>query len=414
MDRRKPARVSACATLFLTASLLSGQTYDLLLKGGHVIDPSNRIDSVMDVAISGARIARVAADIPAASSRKVIDAAGLYVTPGLIDLHAHVYGYGGSLFPDDTALIAGTTTVVDAGGSGWRTFDDFRKTIIARSRTRVLVFINIVGHGMHSEYESDPTDMEPDKTAAKIAQNRDVIVGIKTAHFGGVGWTAIRAAVQAGRLSNTPVIVDDRIFTNSGRTSREELLDQLRPGDLHTHTFNDRQIELIDRFTGKVQPYIFEARKRGVLFDMGHGAGSFLWPVASQAMAQGFPPDTISTDLHAESILIPQSDMPNCISKMLLLGMSLPDAILRSTVNPARAIHRFPELGTLSENAVADVAVFALPSGIFAFKDSWHVKRLGTRRFECVLTVRDGKLVYDRDGLGFPLWTAAGAYEVIP
>src|SRR5260221_7461904 len=164
---------------------------------------------------------------------------------------------------------------------------------------------------------------------------------------------------------------------------------------MHTHSVNGRQIELGDPFAGKVQRYIFEAGKRAVLFDMGHGAGSFLWPVASKAMAQGFPPDTISTDLHAESILIQQPDMPNCISKMMLLGMSLPDAILRSTVNPARAIHRFPELGTLNENAVADVAVFALQSGVFAFKDSWRVKRLGTKRLVGVLKGGDGRRAYD-------------------
>ena len=398
----------------LICPVLSAQSYDLLIKGGHVIDPANRIDGVLDVAVSGNRIARVAPAIPDSQGRKVIDAAGLYVTPGLIDLHAHVFGYDGSLLPDDTSLITGATTIVDAGGSGWRTFDEFRKTVISRSRTRVLALLNIVGHGMNTRYESDPTDMDSEATASKIAQNRDVIVGIKTAHFGGTGWTAIRSAVQAGRLSNVPVMVDDKIFTNSGRTSREKLLDQLRPGDMHTHIFNDRQLEVIDRFTGKVQPYVWEARKRGVLFDLGHGAGSFLWPVASKAMAQGFLPDTISTDLHAESITIAQSDMPNCISKMMLLGMSLPDAILRSTVNPAKSIHRYPELGTLNQGAVADIAVFALPTGVFVFKDSWHVKRLGTKRLECVLTVRDGKLVFDRDGLGFPLWSTAGEYEVIP
>src|SRR5579864_6839062 len=227
--------------LFFAASLLSAQTYDLLIQGGHVIDPANRIDGVMDVAVTGNRIARVAAAIPASQGRKVIDAAGLYVTPGLIDLHAHVYGYGGWLFPDDTALPAGTTTIVDAGGSGWRTFDDFRKTIVAHSTTRVLALLNIVGHGMHPQYESDPTDMDSEATAKKIGQNRDVIVGIKHAHFGGTGWVAIRSAVQAGRLANVPVMVDDKIFTNTGRTTREELLDQLRPGDMHTHTFNDRQ-----------------------------------------------------------------------------------------------------------------------------------------------------------------------------
>jgi dihydroorotase len=238
-------------------------------------------------------------------------------------------------------------------------------------------------------------------------------VGIKTAHFGRPGWASIKAAVEAGRLSNTPVIVDDKIFTNSGRTTREKLLDVLRPGDLHTHAFNDRQLELIDRFSGKVQPYMWEARRRGVLLDMGHGAGSFLWPVASQALAQGFPPDTISTDLHAGSILIPQSDMPNCISKMMLLGMPLRDAIERSTVNPAKAIKRFPELGTLNAGSVADLAIFELKTGVFAFKDAWGMKRMGTKKLECVYTVRNGQTAFDLNGLGFPVWNTAGEYEVI-
>ena len=408
-------------TFLLTAVILTQGTslpqvqYDLLLKNGHVIDPANRIDRVLDVAISGDKIARVAADIPAGQARKVVDVKGLYVTPGLIDLHAHVYGYSGSIFPDDTALIAGTTTVVDAGGSGWRSFDDMYQRVIRPSATRVLALINIVGHGMiGSKYEDDVADMDPEKTAAKIREHRQHIVGIKVAHFGGKGWVAIDRAIAAGKLSNTPVMIDDKIFTNTGRTSREKLLDKMRPGDMHTHMYNDRQLELIDRFSGKVQPYAIEARRRGVLFDLGHGAGSFLWPVAAKAMAQGFAPDTISTDLHSSSIMIPESDMPNCISKLMNLGMPLQDAILRSTVNPAKAISRFPELGTLGEGRTADIAVLDLRSGIFAFKDAWHNKFMGTKKLECAMTVRNGKLVYDRDGRGFPEWTEAGEYEVIP
>ena len=396
------------------AKLLAAQTYDLLIKGGHIIDPGNQVDGISDIAISGNKIARVARDIDARQAKKTVDATGLYVTPGLVDLHAHVHGYQGALFPDDTALTTGTTTVVDAGGSGWRTFDDFKTKVIDRSKTRVLVFINIVGAGMiGSAAEDNVADMDPVATANKIKQHRDTIVGIKTAHFGLPGWAAIKNAVEAGRLSGTPVIVDDKILTNSGRTSREKLLDVLRPGDMHTHSFNDRQLELVDRFTGKVQPYMFEARRRGVLFDMGHGAGSFLWPVASRALAQGFPPDSISTDLHGQSILIAQSDMPNCISKMMTLGMGLQEAIERSTVKPARAIHRYPELGTLGVGRSADIAIFNLETGVFAFKDSWSKKRLGTKRLECVLTVRDGKIVYDVNGLAFPLWNTAGNFEVI-
>lgn len=362
-----------------------------------MIDSANGIDARMDVAVAAGRIAAVQADIPATQARRVLEVAGLYVVPGLIDLHAHVFGYEGSLAPDETALPAGTTTVVDAGGSGWRTFDEFRRTVIAHSKTRVLALINIVGKGMVGEpYESDIEDMDPARTAETILRNKDAIVGIKTAHFAKPGWTAIDRAVDSGRRADVPVMVDDKIFTNSGRTTREELLDHLRPGDIHTHMYNDRQIELIDRFTGKLEPWMIEARRRGVLFDAGHGGGSFLWPVAQRAVAQGFVPDTISTDLHQGSVNIQQSDMPNVMSKMMLLGMSFPEVLVRSTVNPAKAIGRYPELGTLGVGRVADIAVLEEQTGVFAFKDSWPAKRLGTKRLECVLTVRAGQVVYER------------------
>ena len=383
--------------LALFAGCALSQPYDLLLRHGHVVDPANGIDAQMDIAVSGGRIALVQAGIPVAQARKVIEVSGFYVVPGLVDLHAHVFGYEGSLTPDETALPAGTTTIVDAGGSGWRTFDEFRRTVITPSKTRVLALLNIVGKGMIGEpYESDIGDMDPAKTAETILANKDIIVGIKTAHFAKPGWTAIDRAVEAGRRASVPVMVDDKIFTNSGRTTKEELLDHLRPGDIHTHMYNDRQIELIDRFTGKVQPWMTEARRRGVLFDVGHGGGSFLWPVAQRAVAGGFLPDTISTDLHKSSASIQESDMPNVMSKMMLLGMSFPDVLVRSTVNPAKEIHRYPELGTLGKGRVADIAVLAERTGVFAFKDAWPAKRLGTKRLECVLTVRDGNVVYER------------------
>jgi dihydroorotase len=379
------------------AGLLSAQTNNLVLRGGHVIDPANRIDGVLDVAVSGNRITAVGPNLAPSPGAKVIDVGKFYVVPGLVDLHMHVFGYEGAIDPDETALPAGTTTIIDAGGSGWRTFDEFDKTVIAHARTRVLALLNIVGAGMVGEpYESNTKDMEPEKTADMIKRHRDVIIGIKTAHFSGTGWTAIDRAVAAGRLAGVPIMVDDKIFTNTGRTSREELLEHLRPGDIHTHMYNDRQIELVDRFSGKVEPYMIEARQRGVLFDLGHGAGSFLWPIADKAMGQNFYPDTISTDLHAESVMKQRSDMPDCMSKLMLLGMSLNDAVLRSTVTPAKAIHRFPELGTLGKGQIADIAVLALQTGVFSFTDSWPAKRLGTKRLECVLTVRDGKVVYQR------------------
>jgi dihydroorotase len=390
----------ALLLLALASVLAQGQTYDLLLKGGHVIDPANNVDGRMDVAIAGGKIARVAPSITGAATR-TIDAAGLYVTPGLIDLHAHVFGYSGSLPPDSTSLVNGTTTICDAGGAGWRTFEDFKKTVIDQAKTRVLVFLNIVGKGMvGSSAENDVEDMDPKLTAQKIRQYPGLIVGVKTAHYSRPGWAAVERAVEAGRLSNTPIIVDNNILSYTGRDTRTKLLEKLRPGDMHTHTYNDRHLEVIDRFSGKVTPVMWEARKRGVLFDLGHGSGSFLWPVATAAMKQGFPPDTISTDLHASSIMIPQSDMPNCISKLMNLGMTLQDAIARSTVAPAKAIHQFPALGTLTEGRVADVGIFGLRKGVFAFKDAWGKKMLGTQKLEAVFTVRDGKVVAERKRRG--------------
>ncbi len=391
------------------------QQYDIVLKGGHVLDPANNINAVRDVAVAGGRIARVAADIPASQAKKAIDAKGRYVTPGLIDLHFHAYGYSGAIFPDDTALPTGTTTVVDAGGAGFRTIDDFRAKIITKVRTRVLALMNIAGRGMiGSASEDNVADMRPAETAESIKKNRDVVVGIKVAHFGKPGWDALKRAVEAGRLADVPVMVDDKIFTNAGRTSQEKLLDVMRPGDMHTHMYNDRQVEVVSRFNGKVQEYAQQARVRGVLFDLGHGGGSFLWPVAAAAARGGFFPDTISTDLHDSSIMMQQSDMPNCMSKMMALGMTFEEAVKRSTMIPAKVIKRLPEIGTLGEGHSADIAVLAVREGVFALKDSWGKKRLASKKVENVLTIRAGQLEWDSEGRGFPEWTKAGKYEVIP
>ena len=405
--------IVALALSLLIPVTVGAQTYDILLKGGHVIDPANEIDAVMDVAVKGTSVAKVADEIPESDAKKVVSVEGLYITPGLIDLHGHVTGYGGSIFPDDTALPTGTTTLVDAGGAGWRTFEEFREKIIETSKTRVLALINIAGGGMVPEAEGSLDDMDPEKTAAMIKRHRDVIVGIKHAHYPHAGWDAIQRAIKAGRIANVPVMFDDKIFTNTGRHSREMLLDYMRPGDMHTHSYNDRQVEIVSRFSGKVHDYARQARRRGVLFDLGHGGGSFVWPVATKAMKDGFPPDTISTDLHRSSILGPEPDMPNCISKMMVLGMSLQDAIMRSTASPAKAIAKFPEIGTLGEGKVADIAVLRMEEGVFAYKDAWGKKKLGNKKLEAVMTLRDGEIVFDLDGLAFPAWETAGDYERI-
>jgi dihydroorotase len=386
--------------------LAFGQPYDLLLKGGHVIDPANNIDAIRDVAIAGGKIARVAANIPASQARRTVDVQRLYVTPGLIDLHTHVYlkGRSSTVAADDAVLPHGTTTIVDAGVAGWKTFDDFKSTIIDHAQVRILAFLNIAGTGMHDDQsqENIVADMDPRAAAAKISQYPNILVGVKSAHFTLPGWASVERAIEAGRIANKPVMLDSSIFSNSGRNTQDKVLKLMRPGDIHTHMYNDHQLELLDRFTGKVQPWMWEARKRGVLFDLGHGAGGFLWPVARAAVSQGFLPDTLGTDLHPSSILLLQASVPNAISKLMNLGMSLQDGILRATVNPAKAIGRFPELGTLSEGATADVAVFALDTGVFSFIDSMRKKLTGTKKVECIMTLRGGEVVFDRDARLLP------------
>ena len=294
------------ALLFVSTAL--AQPFDILLKGGHVIDPANEIDRVMDVAVKGGTIARVAEDIPAEQAKKTIDVSGYYVTPGLVDIHTHVFGYQGWIWPDDTHLTEGVTTIADCGGAGWRTFDEFKETVIDRAKTRVFAFINIVGKGMvGGRAENDVTDMDADKTAEKIEQYPDVIVGIKTAHFARKGYLPLERAVEAGTRTNTPVIVDMQVLTHQARDTKTKLLEILRPGDIHTHMNSDRQLEMLNRATREIQPWMWKARKRGIIFDVGHGGGAFIFPTAADSMRHGFPPDTLSSDLHNASIVEDQT-----------------------------------------------------------------------------------------------------------
>src|SRR5690606_3465439 len=291
MQRTISIALSCFIFLLAGAITVMAQTYDILIKGGHVIDPRNEINQVMDVAISGDQIARVATNIPADQAETVIDASGLYVTPGLIDIHAHVF-YGtednsylsngfSAVPPDGFTLRVGVTTVVDAGGAGWRSFPQFKSQVIDRSRTRVLSLLNIVGHGMKGgPVEQDLNDMDPKLTAMRVQLFRDYIVGIKTAHYRGPEWDPVDRAVQAGELADVPVMVDFGTFRPE-RPFQELVLKHLRPGDIYTHTYLNR-VPMIDE-SGKVYAYLFEAQKRGIIFDVGHGSGSFWYRQAVPA-----------------------------------------------------------------------------------------------------------------------------------
>ena len=385
-------------------AIMSGD-FDLIIQGGHLIDPKNDLDSPADIAIKDGLVAAVSDRIEC-SSAKVIDVSGLYVTPGLIDIHVHVYGgYRGWLFPDQHTLPYGVTTVVDTGGAGWKDFADFKCSIIDPAQTRVLAFVNIVGAGMTGPPEQDISEMDPALCAAAIEQYREHIVGAKSAHFGGPGWESAGGAIAAAHQSDSIAMID---FAPQPTRSYEELLERMSPGDIHTHLYA-AHIPLLNA-DKRVEDYVRRARQRGIVFDTGHGGGSFWFRIAVPAMAQNFPPDTISTDLHKDSRMLPNATMPITMSKFLSLGMPLQEVVYRSTRRPAEVI-RHPQLGHLSVGAEADLAAFALHEGDFAFVDSGRARMRGQQKLECELTLRAGQVVWDLNGRSLVDWEKAGEYR---
>jgi len=401
-------QIRLVAPLLLVAALAGGaQTpkYDVLLRGGYLIDPRNNISAARDVAIAAGKIAAVAPRIEPADASKTIDASGLHVVPGLVDIHTHVYAgtgekgsYAGdnSLYPDGFTLRACVTTIADAGSSGWRNFEDFKQRIIDRSQTRVLAFLNIVGEGMRgAKFENNLEDMQAKPTADMARRYRGVVIGVKTAHYAGPEWTPVERAVEAGTLADIPVMVD--FGTNHKERPVAELVTKkLRPGDIYTHMYSGLREEQDP--SGRVNPGLWEGRKRGVIFDVGHGGGSFAWRIAVPAIKEKFLPDSISTDLHIGSMNAGMKDMLNVMSKFLAMGLSLDDVIQRATWHPARELKQ-DGLGHLSVGANADIAVVRLERGSFGFVDSFGGRMKGTQRLACELTLRDGKVVYDLNGI---------------
>jgi dihydroorotase len=375
--------------------------YELLLKGGHVIDPRNRLDAVMDVAVADGKIAAVRSGIDPAEARTVVDVSGLYVTPGLIDAHVHVFATTGmrgawagdnSVLPDEFSFRTGVTTMVDAGSSGWRNFEDFRNRVIDRSATRLFAMLNIVGLGMMTDVpEQNVHDMDAKATAEMALKHRDVVVGIKSAHYQGPEWVSVERAVEAGKAAGIPVMVDFGYFREE-RPYYKLVTERLRPGDISTHMFRG-PVPYVDG-NGKLLDYLKEARARGVLFDVGHGGGSFVFRNAVPAVQQGFYPDTISTDLHTGSMNGAMMDMLTTMSKFLVMGVPLNDVVRQSTVNPAGMIQH-PELGHLSPGAEADIAVLRVMGGRFGYADGSRGTIMGDRRLMCEMTLKGGRVVWD-------------------
>lgn len=405
--------IAGCLLFFLPA-VTHAQDYDLLIKGGHVIDPKNEIDGIMDIAIKEGKIARVASNIAEDSAEKVVNASGLYVTPGLIDIHSHNYhgtepgrAYSNSfsaLPPDGFTFRSGVTTVVDVGGAGWRNFQHFKDQVIDRSQTRVLAFINTVGDGMSGFREQNLNDIDPRMTALVANRFRGDIVGVKIAHYSGHDWEPYNRTVEAAEQAGIPVMVD---FGGARPPLPLEDLffNVLRPGDIYTHAYGGggtgRQA-VVDE-NGTLRPRMLEAQERGIIFDIGFGGGSFFYDVAVPAFEQGLRPNTISTDIHTGSMNGGMKNMLNAVSTLMNMGMSLPEVIEASTWEPAKVIQR-EDLGNLSEGAAADLAVFSLLEGDFGFQDSRRSVISGNQKLETELTLRDGRVVWDLNGLAAPIW----------
>ena len=389
--------------------------YDVLVKGGHVIDAKNGIDGIMDIAIKQGKILKVDKNLNTKDAKQVVDAAGLIVAPGLIDLHAHVFAGTqpdhylsdglSALMPDGYTFRVGVTTVVDCGGAGWKNFATFKKNVIDISQTRVLSFLNIVGEGMRGgNYEQDIADMNPKFAASAAKQYKDYVVGFKLAHFNGADWTPTTRAVEAGNLAELPVIID---FGGSqpNLSIQELFFKYLRPGDIYTHTYaalNGAREEIIGT-NGALKPFVLEAQKRGIIFDVGYGGASFNYTQAIPALKAGLFPNTISTDLHTGSMNSSMKDQLSVMSKFMNLGMPLFEVIRASTWKPAQVINR-TNLGHLTEGAEADIAILNIRKGNFGFYDKTGYKVNGTEKFECELTIKGGKVVYDLNGLTTPIY----------
>ncbi len=370
--------------------------YDLILKGGHLIDPAAGLDARRDVAFSAGRVAAVDADIPREAGREVIELAGAYVAPGLIDLHAHAFiaGHDLGVETDPICRATGVTTLCDAGSTGAANFTGLREYVMARAETRVLAFLHVsaiglthLGIGEHSFLEY----ADPDLAAGVAREHRDVILGIKVREqvevVGGHGLEPLRRGIRAAEAAGVPVIV----HVNNPPTEYGEVLALLRPGDIVSHFFHGRGSGILDA-QGRIKPTVHEARRRGVLFDVAHGRNHVNFPVVRRAFEQAFYPDSISSDLTRPGRAGVVKDLPTTLSKFLSLGMPLAEVVRAATATPARAIGRSGELGTLQVGAVGDAAVFKVEEGRFPYEDADRNTIEGAMRWAPRLTVRAGRL----------------------
>ena len=373
---------------------MNARGYDLLLTGGRVIDPSQGIDRIADVAIADGKIAAVGDGLDRGNAVECRDVQGKYVCPGLIDLHGH--WYEGSAFGIDPhiCLNTGVTTAVDAGTTGFVGFPSFRRNSIDKADLQILAFVHVSCLGIPTTVVGELEDLRfarPIETASIIEKNRDVTLGVKIRAgemSAGDGVQALELAISAAEMVATPVMIHV-----SAEAATRKILERLRPGDIVTHCFHGREDAIFGAAGKSLVEEATEARKRGILFDVGHGRGSFSWEAALRAFEHSFYPDTISTDLHRLCVEGPVYDLPTTLSKFLCLGMSLSDVILKSTWSPARSIGRENDIGTLRPGTTADVFVFEIEPGDVDFFDTHDVCRTGDRALVPSLTIKSGRII---------------------
>lgn len=371
--------------------------YDLLVKGGSVVDPVALTTTVYDIGVADGRVAAIGPALPEAGATRVVDARGLIVTPGLVDLHVHVWSGVAELAIDNDPhhLARGTTTVVDAGSAGSNTFPGFRRYVIEPSATRTLAFLHISGMGQLDLEIGELEDLRwarVDRALATAQANPDVIVGVKLRLS--TVLVASNARIAFDRAHEVTAAIGKPLMLHIGGTMDptfmlEDALARLRPGDIVTHSFTGWPPGIIDS-AGHVIDAAVDARKRGVLFDIGHGAGSFSFRTAESALADGFAPTTVSSDLHVANVHGPVYDLVTTLSKFLLLGLPLEEVIAMATVRPAAAIGRAADFGTIAVGGTADLSLLKLVHGRFTFRDTRGENRIGDRRLDPVGTVRAG------------------------
>jgi len=367
--------------------------YDIVIKGGEVRDPSRDLKARADVAIQDGKIAEVASDIPVERGIDVVDAKGLYVTPGLVDLHTHiVYGARNGIEADPIAACSGTSTWIDAGTFAYDQIEGFRRFIVERNKCRVFGFVFL--YPMSRNPDIDPIKHVSgvmDRTGRAAAANRDIVLGVKVQVGSNMnGRYSLDFLKIARRLCDE---YDLRLLSHisTAPPETEEVMALMKPGDVVTHCFNEHTLGIVDRDTGKLKPSVQEARVRGVFFDVGHGSGSFSFVSAKHALDQGFLPDSISSDIYSANVNGPVFDLPTTMSKLLYLGMSFDEVLKCSTVNPAKVVTPLPLLGTLQVGAPGDVALLSVDDGEFELVDAQRNKVTAKQRIRSHLTICKGK-----------------------